>query len=253
MAGRKGYVRVAPQDAAEGRRGKPATGHHLPEARRPRPVESGDPACHRRARRVVRTTGRRRSRCRAATPRRGGWRNSSGCRGSTLRRRRCAPPSSRTSIEHCAEGFEQDLNHFYSGLNALSLLQIRNSLADVGARRVGASRSRPPEDAARELSQCRARFDRLANAVEMSIAARETFLKHQQPQDTEQLMWVAISRADHAFLTGRKPAAVATRYREALATAPSFGVASARGQLEIFRGSASGASSSRRRSPPSTA
>ena len=140
----------------------------------------------------------------------------------------------KASIEHCAEGFEQDLNHFYSGLNALSLLQIRNSLA-TSVPEVWEEPFELPEDAARELSLVRARFDRLANAVEMSMAARETFLEHQQPQDTEQLMWAAIGRADHAFLTGRKPAAVATRYREALATAPSFGVASARGQLEIFQ------------------
>ena len=91
------------------------------------------------------------------------------------------------------------------------------------------------DDAARELSQSKVRFDRLSNAVEMSIAARETFVKHQQPEDPEQLMWVAISRADHAFLTGRKPAAVATKYREALADAPQFATSSARGQLEIFR------------------
>ena len=49
-------------------------------------------------------------------------------------------------------------------------------------------------------------------------------------------MWAAISRADHAFLTGRKPAAVATRYRDALGERlAASALSSARGQLEIFR------------------
>ena len=143
-------------------------------------------------------------------------------------------PELKEAIVQCAEGFEQDLNHFYSGLNALSLLQIRNTLA-TAVPDVWGEPFEVEDDAARELSQSRARFERLAHAVELSITARETFLSHQQPEDTEQLLWVAISRADHAFLTGRKPAAVATKYREALASASHFALSSARGQLEIFR------------------
>jgi len=143
-------------------------------------------------------------------------------------------PELMDSIERCGEGFEQDLNHYYSGLNALSLMQVRNSLA-VAVPDVWGEPFETDDEAARELSQSRARFERLANAVEMSIAARETFLSHQQPEDKEEMRWAAISRADHAFLTGRKPAAVATRYRDALADASQFAASSARGQLEIFR------------------
>ena len=215
------HVRVAPQAAAQGRRDQPAPGHDLPEARRPRSLEPGDPARDRCAGRVVATTGPRRSRCRDGTPRRGGWRSSAGLSGVDAQKAALRAPELKDAIERCGEGFEQDLNHFYSGLNALSLLQIRNSLA-AAVPDVWGEPFETDDDAARELSQSRARFERLANAVEMSIAARETFLSHQQPEDTEQLMWAAISRADHAFLTGRKPAAVATRYRDALADASQF-------------------------------
>jgi len=154
--------------------------------------------------------------------------------GAEAQRAALRAPELKESIERCAEGFEQDLNHFYSGLNALSLLQIRNSLA-AAVPEVWSEPFELDDEAARELSQSKARFERLSHAVEMSIAARETFLNHQQPEDLEQLTWAAISRADHAFLTARKPAAVATKYREALANASQFAAASARGQLEIFR------------------
>jgi len=46
---------------------------------------------------------------------------------------------------------------------------------------------------------------------------------------------VAISRADHAFLTGTRAAAVANRYAEALANAHDFARTATRAQLEIFR------------------
>src|SRR4030095_3424190 len=143
-------------------------------------------------------------------------------------------PELQESIECCAEGFEQDLNHFYSGLNALSLLQIRNSLA-AALPDVWAEPFETDDDAVREMSRSKARFEQLAQTVEMSMAVRETFLNHQEPPDAEQLMWAAISRADHAFLTGRKASAAAAKYTAALSTAPDFARATARAQLEIFR------------------
>src|SRR5687768_10521465 len=70
-----------------------------------------------------------------------------------------------------------------------------------------------------ESSTRTARFEQLAGTVQMSINARETFLKRQRPQDREELMWAAVSRADHAFLTARKSTAVARKYTDALASA----------------------------------
>jgi len=143
-------------------------------------------------------------------------------------------PELKESIERYAEGFEQDLNHFYSGLNALSLLQIRNSLA-TAMPDVWTAPFDTDEDADAELKRNKARFERFVSAVEMSISARETFLKGQRIRDTENLMWAAISRADHAFLTGARPAAAANKYAEALANATDFARGSTRAQLDIFR------------------
>jgi tetratricopeptide (TPR) repeat protein len=157
-----------------------------------------------------------------------------GLSGRELQAAALRAPELKESIERCAKGFEQDLNHFYSGLNALSLLQIRNSLA-TAAPDVWAELFDTDEDAGRELKGSQMRFERFVHAVEMSIAARETFLNGQQTRDTENLMWAAISRADHGFLTGRKPTAVANKYSEALANATDFARSSVRAQLEIFR------------------
>src|SRR5262249_13297261 len=108
------------------------------------------------------------------------------------------------AIDKYAEGFEQDLNHFYSGLNALSLLRVRNDLASA-LPDVWNEPFDSEDDAQRELKAANARFQRLAGAVEMSIAARRTYLEHQKQQDAEQIMWAAISTADYAFLTAAKP------------------------------------------------
>jgi Tetratricopeptide Repeats-Sensor len=140
----------------------------------------------------------------------------------------------KEAIDKYGEGFEQDLNHFYSGLNALSLLKLRNELASA-LPAVWNEPFETEDDAQRELKAANARFQRVAGAVEMSIAARATYLKRQQPQNGEQLMWAAISSADHAFLTALTPRTVAAKYRAALANAPGFARESARAQAQIFQ------------------
>jgi hypothetical protein len=139
----------------------------------------------------------------------------------------------KEAIARYAEGFEQDLNHFFSGLNTLSLLQLQQGLAEA-LPEVWEEPFNTPDDAARELAASRTRFERLSGAVELSINARKTYLKRQGRPDLEELMWADISAADHAFLTGTKPAACARRYSEALQNAPGFGRSSAKAQIEIF-------------------
>jgi tetratricopeptide (TPR) repeat protein len=143
-------------------------------------------------------------------------------------------PALKESIERYTAGFEQDLNHFYSGLNALSLLQLRNSLAAV-APTIWSEWFETDDEATRSLKESQARFEQFAHAVEMSIAARVTFLNAQQPRDTDSLMWATISRADLGFLIGQRATAVANRYREAVANAPDFARSTARAQVELFR------------------
>ena len=138
------------------------------------------------------------------------------------------------AISKYTEGFQQDLNHFYSGLNGLSLLRIRNDLAAAHPTVWGESFD-TDDDAQRALRDSQAQFQQLAGAVQMSVQARLTFLERQQPRDEEQLMWARISHADHTFATATTPRTVRRRYAEALGGSTSFGSESVRAQLEIFQ------------------
>jgi len=64
--------------------------------------------------------------------------------------------------------------------------------------------------------------------VEASVAALD------RRPDADKRLWIGISSADLAFLTGTRPPAIAQRYREALAAAPKFVLGSVRQQLELF-------------------
>lgn len=140
-------------------------------------------------------------------------------------------PALAELLECYAAGFGQDLNHFYSGVNTLSVLRIRIDLAKT-LPDVWTSGFETDDDAKRELDASESRFQQLAPAVRLSVEATQHALQRQP--DPEKQLWSSISAADHAFLTATRPKAVAQRYREALLGAPSFAFNSVRQQLDIF-------------------
>jgi hypothetical protein len=140
-------------------------------------------------------------------------------------------PELNEALESYASGFRQDLNHFYSGLNAMALLRIRTDLARA-LPEVWTSGFDTDDDARRELDDCAAQFMQLAAAVRLSLEAGQQSLDRRPDPDKQ--LWVEISTADQALLTANRPKAVAQRYREALAGAPRFAVDSVRQQLEFF-------------------
>jgi hypothetical protein len=142
-------------------------------------------------------------------------------------------PALKDAADNYRTAFTQDLSHFYSGLNALSLLCIRNELARLSPE-VWSELFESDEEAKRELEDEVGSFRQLAGAVQLSLSSRREFLERQQPADSEELMWCRISEADFAFLTGSRPKAVGQRYREALDEAPGFAVSSVLEQLELF-------------------
>ncbi len=143
-------------------------------------------------------------------------------------------PELKDALASYAEGFAQDLNHYYSGLNALSLLCIRNELAQAMPD-FWTGQFDTDELARVELDASVAQFQQLTGAVLLSIRSSEELLRRQPNADSDELLWTRISEADHAFLTGRRPKAVAQRYREALAEAPDFAIEAVREQHEIFQ------------------
>jgi hypothetical protein len=138
------------------------------------------------------------------------------------------------SLEAYASGFAQDRNHFYSGLNALSMLRIRIDLAAAHPEEWYALFD-GDKQADEALEQARSRFSQLAGAVDLAIEARQLAYARQVSPDREGKLWTDISAADLAFLPSTRPKAVAQKYRVALAGAPSFAVDAVRDQIKIFQ------------------
>jgi tetratricopeptide (TPR) repeat protein len=131
---------------------------------------------------------------------------------------------------HYRLGFMEDLNSFYPGLNALSLLVIAVELAKM-LPTVWESRFDTEEEASRELGSLVMQRQALAGAVGSSLESAR--LRMQQRQQSDR--WLDISFADYQFLTVARPSKVAFAYSSALAGAPDFYFDAARKQLELFQ------------------
>jgi hypothetical protein len=127
-------------------------------------------------------------------------------------------------------GFGEDLNHFYSGLNALALrtieLELAKAMPDDWAEQFP-----DPDDATRELQNRGKSAGRLAAAVDLSLQAAVRILERTSKTD----IWTALSKADLRLLTTDRPPFVAAGYREALAGAESFARDAGRAQLLIYQ------------------
>ncbi len=128
------------------------------------------------------------------------------------------------------EAFYSDLNHFYSGLNALAMLTVLVELAET-LPAVWEERFEELEEAERGLVQKRRDREQLAAGVELSMNATLARLKQQKTVD----IWANISQADFLCLTSKRPARVGDAYRRALTDAPDFALDSAKQQLVLYR------------------
>jgi hypothetical protein len=139
-------------------------------------------------------------------------------------------PDLLKSYEKYRQGFQENLDSFYAGLNALSLLTLTLELAkkypDVWENRFDTD-----DQGRAELDGLEMQRQKLAGAVGISLDAAKGALQQSEREDR----WVDISAADYLFLTSNRPKRVAFAYQEALSGAPDFYFDSARAQLEIFR------------------
>jgi tetratricopeptide (TPR) repeat protein len=141
-----------------------------------------------------------------------------------------ASPHLQDSFENYERAFAEDLNHFYSGLNALAMLRVMlalaDSLPDAWAEQFDSDRK-----AAQELDERREMMSKLAASVAVSLDATERRLERENKSD----VWAEISAADLKFITTEEPRRVAAAYRNALAAAPDFAGDAVRKQLAIYR------------------
>jgi hypothetical protein len=142
-------------------------------------------------------------------------------------------PELEAGFEAYASGFAQDRNHFYSGINALSMLRMRIDLARAQPEEWSAP-FESDSKATEALEALEARARQLVGGVELAIEAKQLALARQRTPDAEAKLWTDISAADLAFITATRPKAVSQKYRQVLSDAPSFAVDAVRNQIKIF-------------------
>jgi hypothetical protein len=144
------------------------------------------------------------------------------------RRAALQSPWLRRAIEHYALGFAHDLNHYYSGINALALVTVLLDLAtELGQEWADAF---PSDDRARvELGELGAERAHLEGAVALALRAAEAAGGADE--------WRDLTAAEHALLTSEPPRAgwVGSLYRAAAAAAGPFARSSAADQLRFYR------------------
>ncbi len=139
-------------------------------------------------------------------------------------------PHLKESFENYERAFDEDLNHYYSGLNALAMMRIMIELAEAEPD-VWAEDFDTQEKASETLDGYREHGNKLAAAVELSLNAIYRRLKREGKRD----IWAEISVADLSYIETNAPPRVAALYRKALVAAPDFVLGSVRKQLAIYR------------------
>lgn len=142
------------------------------------------------------------------------------------RQRALTSPFLRRSREAYRTGFQRDLDHYYSGLNAFALVSVEADLAR-GEPAAWAGLFASDEEAERELRRLDEERQRLAAVVGFSLAGARG--RGEDPS------WIVVSEADYALLTSGRAGRVAQRYREALAKATPFDLEAVERQLLLYR------------------
>jgi hypothetical protein len=135
----------------------------------------------------------------------------------------------KDSLEAYEAAFNEDLNHYYSGLNTLAMLTMQVKLAellpDVWAEPFD------DDDAPRELESRKKHIQKLSASVDLSL--KSTIERNKREEVTD--IWVELSEADLCLLNSNKPGKVANLYRDALAGARDFETDTVRRQMNLYQ------------------
>src|SRR5688500_5625249 len=139
-------------------------------------------------------------------------------------------PYLQESFENYEAAFNEHLNHYYSGLNALAMLKVMIALAKLHP---DAWAEQFPNDkkAADALEEHEEHAARLQAGVRLSLDAAFKRAERENKKD----LWAEISEADLACITTNAPARVAAAYRKAGVAAPDFNRKALVQQLKIYR------------------
>jgi hypothetical protein len=135
------------------------------------------------------------------------------------------------SLDFYRQGFDEDRNHWYSGLNALALTKVTLELA---GRSLDDWRNRFDTDAEadQELDRLTSEAASLTCTVRACIDAARTQSRRVGNAD----VWIEVSAADLRFLTSSEPQRVTSAYQTAMSPLLSPGNRrSIREQVEMYR------------------
>ena len=123
-------------------------------------------------------------------------------------------PFLEKSFELYRQGFIEDRNHFYSGLNALAMVTIWTELAQAQPA-IWQDGFDTVADGDQKLAKLKEWRADLAAGVRLAIESRQVALQRTNKND----VWLEISTADLILLTSSRPARVGQAYKKALSDA----------------------------------
>ncbi|MDQ6901598.1 MAG: hypothetical protein M3139_01140 [Bacteroidota bacterium] len=134
-----------------------------------------------------------------------------------------------SSLNSYEKGFCEDLNHFYSGINALGLLITTISLAEKNPKTWELACD-SKELADQKLNELKSKSNQLSVTVKYSIASAKNKLEIRGATD----VWLNITEADFMCLTATNPARVASIYTKVLQEAPGLNMDATIRQLILY-------------------
>lgn len=134
------------------------------------------------------------------------------------------------AYEEYERAYKEDLNHFYSGINALSLLTIIISLADA-LPDSWKMEFDTDDEGAEALKKHKVRQQQLSILVQASIEAA----KARTQQNEKVKLWLNITEADLACLTITKPLRVGALYQKIVQEANNLNFDAAKRQLLLYQ------------------
>ena len=134
------------------------------------------------------------------------------------------------AYEAYAQAFTEDLNHFFSGINALGLLTVILDLAETD-KPIWEEHFDDSHEAERSLQAMQRRHGELVTVVEASLAAA----RHRKYSHGERDSWLDLTAADLRCLTLNKPRRVSRLYQDVISGADPFFAHSTHRQLELYQ------------------
>jgi hypothetical protein len=141
------------------------------------------------------------------------------------------------SFRFYRRGFDEDLNHWHSGLNALALAKITLELAGR-CPDVWRNRFETDAEADRELERLESEVAELTSVVRASLNSARVRIRQTGTDDFWIDFRIELSVADLRFLTSNEPESVTSAYEAALSRVRVLGSGARRAireQIEMYR------------------